>query len=108
MPRAKEFNEYRDNSPENSFYNELLEAFDTVINSIKKNDSSPIVNAYDPSNKPNDQKYSTLGNYCANQLAGLSDSSTSTQSHGPEGMGGGIDIILAEYENSSKSFVRGH
>ena len=108
LPVAKNFNEYDNNSPENSFWKELLETFDTIKKKVEKNDTTPVTNPYDPNNKPKDQEYSTGGNYASNNLANLSNSSTNTESSGLKGGNNNIDTILNEFNNSKISFVKGH
>ena len=108
LPIAKNFKEYDNNSPENSFYKDLLEVFDAVKKKVENNDSTNLQNPYDSNNKPNDQKYSTGGGYCSNQISNLSNSSTSTESHGLRGGNNNINTLLEEFDKSKLSFVKDH
>ena len=108
LPTAKNFKDYDKNSPVNSFYSDLLQVCDFVKNKVKNNDSTNLHNTYDSTNKPKDQKYTTGGGYCANQLANLSNSSTCTESHGLRGGNNNINTLLEEFDKSKLSFVKGH
>lgn len=108
LPVSKNFMEYDNNSPENSFWKELLEVFENIKNKVKNNDTTPVSNQYDQNNKPKDQKYQTGGSYSPNQITNLSNSSTDTTSSGLKGGNNNIDTILNEFYNSKISFVKDH
>ena len=84
LSTAKNFAEYN-NSNNDSLWKDLLDVLDKINNKVKHNDSSPLLNFYDPSNSAEDQTYNRGENYMPDNLANLSNLSTSTGS----GLSGG-------------------
>lgn len=56
------------NSNNDSLWNDLLELSKKFNQKIKNNDSSPLLNSYDPLNFPEDQKYQTGEKYVPEHL----------------------------------------
>jgi len=108
LPTSKDFKNYDNNSPEDSFYRELLETFDIIKKKVENNDTTPVKNPYDSKNNPKDQKYKTGEKYPSENLSKLSNSSTSTDSSGLKGGNNNIDTILEEFSNSKISYIKGH
>ena len=108
LPVSKNFKDYDDNCPEDSFWRQMLETFDIIKKKFDKNDTTPVKNRYDSKNNPKDQLYKTGGDYSSNHLKNLSNSSTSTDSFGLRSGNNNIDTILEEFYNSKISYVRGH
>lgn len=106
---AKNFLNYQNNNKneENNvnFYNDCLEVFNTIKKIMDNKDSKPLINKYDQSNKPTDQKYSTGGNYTTNNIGSLSRSSTRTSSGGS---GGSISFHLQYNKNFTTTYVKDH
>ena len=84
-PRAKNFKDFKGNSPDNSTWSQLLTVCDNILNKMKNNDTSPLNNSFDASNKPPSQTYEVGGNYATRKLTDLSNDSTSTGSKGTIG-----------------------
>lgn len=105
LPTGKNFKDYN-NSNNDSLWKDILELFDTIDQKIKNNDSSPLLNSYDSSDSPKNQKYETGEIYGPDNLVKLSDTSTSTSS----GLNGGSLhlILLFNDRRSNISYTVNH
>ena len=98
-PPAKNFKDFKGNSPDNSAWSELVTVCDDILNKMKNNDTSPLYNSFDASSKPPSQTYEVGGNYTSRKLTDLSNDSTSTGSSGLNG--GSLTIKLGQIKFSS-------
>ena len=97
-PPAKNFNDLNRNSSNNSVWNELLDVCNIIYNKMKNNETSPIFNSFDASNKPLSQSYENGGKYPVDQLKNLSNVSNNT---GRPGSGGSYLVFKIFHSNLS-------
>ena len=62
LPTSKNFQDYANNSPEDSLWRELLETFDIIKKKIENNDTTPVKNTYDSKNNPKDKNIKLVNN----------------------------------------------